>query len=132
MPSRLPVALLVLRLSLVVFFAVWAVEKLVKPEAAIAIAGAFYGVELTTMMAYLTGAVQIVMLALFAAGIARTASYGFFLLIHTVSVLSSYEQMLNPYQSYNHLFQAGLPTLAALVALFMLRDQDRLLTLRRS
>lgn len=45
MPRKLPASLLVLRLALVVFFAVWVAEKFVRPEAAISIAGSFYGME---------------------------------------------------------------------------------------
>jgi hypothetical protein len=49
--------------------------------------------------------------------------------MHTVSVLSTYQQLLNPYQSPNHLFWAGIPVLGALVALFILRKSDRLLAI---
>ncbi|MFO7859439.1 MAG: hypothetical protein R6V11_11065 [Ectothiorhodospiraceae bacterium] len=112
------------------FFAVWTLEKFIKPEAAINIAAAFYGLELNTAMAYATGAIQLVFLVLFAIGAWRTWSYGFFLVIHMVSVLSSYQQLLTPYDGYNHLFHASIPALGALVVLFLLRDSDSLLVLR--
>ncbi len=129
MPRQLPVRLLILRLSLVLFFAVWVAEKFIRPEAAIAIAGDFYGMEWSTMTAYAVGGVQLLFLIAFAGGAYKVLSYGFFLLIHAGSVIASYEQLLNPYDSYNHLFHASIPVLAALLVLFLLRDHDRLLNL---
>lgn len=129
MPRHLPIALLILRVSLVLFFAVWVLEKFIRPEATIAIAGNFYGMEWSTATAYAVGAVQLVLLILFAGGVLKTVSYGFFTVIHAISVVVSYEQLLTPYESYNHLFHSGLPALAALIALFLLRQHDRLGTL---
>ncbi len=125
----LPLALLVLRVSLVVFFAVWMLEKFVRPESTVAITEAFYGLPLTTGVVYAIGTVQAVLLVLFATGVARVFSYGFFMLIHAVSMLVSYEPLLRPFEGSNHLFHAGIPALGALIALFLLRDEDRLLTL---
>ena len=51
--------------------------------------------------------------------------------MHAVSTLSSYRQLLNPYEPPNHLFWAAVPTLAALVGLFLLRKDDVFLTVTR-
>lgn len=69
------------------------------------------------------------LLIAFAGGAYKLVNYGFFRLIHAGSVIASYEQLLNPYASYNHLFHASLPALAALFVLFLLRDHYRLLNL---
>jgi len=66
----------------------------------------------------------------FAAGIARTWSYGLVLLMHAVSTFSSWKQYLDPYTGANLLFFAAWPMLAALVALFLLREHDTLLSVR--
>lgn len=49
--------------------------------------------------------------------------------MHAVSTLSTYKELLNPYEPPNHLFWAAVPLLAALIALFLLREEDNLLTI---
>ncbi|SDF81197.1 hypothetical protein SAMN05216241_102428 [Limimonas halophila] len=124
--SRAPIALLILRLSVAIFLAVWVVEKFVAPSSMVGIGAKFYGLELTVTHVYVIGAIQAVMLLLFTIGAVPLVSTGFFVVIHAVSMLVSYENLLNPYVGPNHLFHAGIPALAALVALLMLRHWDTL------
>ena len=125
-------ALFILRACLGVFFAVWAIEKFVKPDTTAAIWEKFYLVGgLPEFGSYAIGALQLVMLALFIAGLFKTISYGFFMISHGLGTLLSYGPILNPYEGINHLFVAAIPVLGALVALFMLRGEDTLLTLGR-
>jgi len=126
--TRLPVALLILRLTLAIFLLVWVVEKFVAPDTTAAIGAKFYGLELTVTHIYAIGAVQAVMLLLFTIGAVPLLSYGFFVVIHAVSMAVSYESLLNPYVGPNHLFHAGIPALGALVALLMLRRWDTLVS----
>ncbi len=126
---RLALSLVILRISLVIFFLVWTLEKFLAPELTVAISQAYYGFEIGVSGAYAMGAVQAGVLLLFALGIARFWSYGFFLVIHTVSMVASYEALINPYDPPNHLFHAGIPVLAALFLLFFCRGSDRILVL---
>lgn len=126
---RLVLSLAILRISLVIFFLVWTLEKFLAPELTVAISESYYGFEIGVSAAYAMGAVQAGFLLLFAVGLARFWSYGFFLVTHTVSMVASYEALLNPYQPPNHLFQAGIPVLAALFLLFFCRGSDRMLVL---
>jgi len=119
-------ALFALRATLSLFFLGWTLEKFIKPEATIAIGEMFYGVEIGPVLAMGVGVVQAVMLVLFAFGLYRTLSYGFFLATHTVSVLVTVPMMLDPFSGYNHLLFAGIPVWGALFALFLMRDEDRL------
>jgi hypothetical protein len=50
--------------------------------------------------------------------------------MHTASTASSYAQLLNPWGGDRPqlLFWAAVPVLAAMIALFVLRDRDRLLS----
>jgi len=129
MPSRLEASLAALRLSLAAFFAVWATEKIVAPELAVRIAETFYGVSPDPAFLVATGVGQLVLIAAFAVGIVKTWTTGALLALHTASVLSTLGRLAAPYDPPNHLFWAGVPLVAALLALFLLRDQDRFLTI---
>ena len=128
--ERLRWALFILRASLAAFFAIWALEKFVDPESTIGIWEHFYHVEnLPKVMSYAIGIVQSTAIACFILGVAKFWSYGFLMIIHGMSTLSTYERLFDPYAGNNHLFWAAVPTLGALIALFLLREADTKLTL---
>lgn len=130
--SNLKLALFILRATIALFFVVWAIEKFIEPETTVAIWKAFYMVDnLPVAAAYAIGALQLAVVACFLFGILKFWSYGFLMVIHALSTLSTYERLFNPYEGSNHLFIAAIPTLGALIALFLLRDQDSLFTLSR-
>ena len=128
--TRLTLTLFIMRASVAAFFAVWAVEKLVKPESAVAIFDRFYGISgLPLSVAYAIGAVQLLLVLAFLVWARwRGITTGLLLAMHAVSTLSTWQQLAAPYEGGNHLFWAAVPTLAALIALFLLRDEDRFLT----
>ena len=75
------------------------------------------------------GLLQIALLLAFTVGFMRFWTYGAVVLMHTASTLSSLGKMIPPYgPSASLVFWAAVPTLAAIVALFLLRDRDSLLT----
>ncbi len=122
-------ALAVLRVSLGVFLLLWGVEKFVIPAATVGIWGAFYGVTLAAAMVPVVGALESALALAVAVGLWRRLTYGSGLLLHAVSVLSSWRQLIDPWGlrsggSPNHLFLAGIPVLAGFVALYLLRDRD--------
>lgn len=125
---RLQIGLAVMRISLVLFFLAWSTEKLAAPEATQGVFENFYSLQIPIAVVYVLGVVQTLVILAFLAGLFKTLSYGVPLVMHTVSVLASYEQLLNLYQAPDQLFWAGVPVLGALIALFLLRDSDRLLT----
>ena len=128
--SNLKLSLFILRATITLFFLVWAIEKFVEPETTVAIWKAFYMVDnLPLGASYAIGALQLAVLACFFFGILKFWSYGFFMVIHGLGTLSTWERILNPYEGHNHLFIAAIPTLGALIALFLLRDEDTLFTL---
>lgn len=127
--KKLQISLALIRISTTLFFLVWSIEKIVKPEATQKIFQTFYFINLPIYGSYILGILQTLIILLFAAGLFKTWSYGALLGMHLVSVLSTYQRLLNPYEGPNHLFWAAVPALAALIALFLLRDSDRFLTL---
>lgn len=128
---HLPLSLLLLRLGVLAVMLPWTLDKFVRPEHAAAVFGNFYLMPgLGEAAFYVIGAVQLAVLTGFALGVMKVWTYGLVLAMHTVSTLSSWKMYLTPFaDGPNLLFFAAWPMLAACVALFLLRDHDRLGTL---
>jgi putative oxidoreductase len=76
--------------------------------------------------AYLLGAAELATAVCLLLGVFRTVAYGAALGLHTVTVLVSWRELLNPWgDPINHLFIASVPVLGAFTALFLLRHWDR-------
>ena len=119
-------ALLVLRITLGLFLLQWGVEKFVVPQNTVAIWGYYYGLNVSQLLGYVFGAVEVAIAGCLFLGAFRTVAYGAALALHAVSVLVSWRELLNPWgDAVNHLFIAGIPVLGALIALFLLRRWDR-------
>ena len=125
--KQLELGLLLIRLSTGVFFLVWSLEKIIYPEIAQKVFSRFYFLEISPVLSLAVGIVQTAIVLAFMAGLWKTLTYGAILGMHGVSTLSTYKELLNPYQPPNHLFWAAVPLLATLIALFLLREEDRLL-----
>jgi len=129
--TKLPVALLALRVGVFIVMIVWTLDKFVNPVHAARVFDSFYGLAgLGTPVIYAIGAIQLVFVIGFLAGVARRWTYGAVLLMHTVSTLASWPKYIQPFEGGNLLFFAAWPMLAACVALYVLRDEDRLLSLK--
>lgn len=123
-------SLLGLRLGVVLVMAMWTIDKFLFPEHAAAIFRIFYGVtDLSASAAYVIGALQAAVLAAFLIGFQKRWATAAIFAIHLVSTLASFPKYLDPWTSPNLLFFAAWPMLAAIVALYLLRDFDSLLSL---
>jgi len=130
MNSSAKVALFFLRFSVFLVFLVWSVDKLVRPEHASLVFQNFYKLpSFGPLASYALGAGQILLSFTFLLGICKRYTYGAVFVLHLISTVSSYRQYWQPYENVNILFFAALPMLAACFALFVMRDQDTLLTL---
>jgi hypothetical protein len=127
---KLEVSLLVMRLSIAGFLLVWALDKVVSPDHAQEVFGHFYYLkDLPPAVLQVLGYVQTGIIAAFAIGIARTFTYGAVLLMHAISTASTYTHLIAPWgEGSQLLFWAAVPVLAAMLALFLLRDRDRMLS----
>jgi len=129
--DRTPQGLLILRLTLALFFAQWSIEKFIHPEAAASIFAHFYGLQISTLISYVFGAVELALTIGLLLGVARMIALGGLIVIHGLSVIVSWYQLLHPWAAVpNHLFIASVPILGALIALFLLRDRDTLLVVK--
>lgn len=132
MQGKLKLSLAILRYTVGAFFAVWVIEKFVKPESTQGIWKAFYFVsDLPLEASYVIGVVQAVILICFVLGLFKFWSYGLILIMHALSTASTWAQLADPYSGGNHLFWAAVPALGALIALFILRDEDTLGTVKK-
>ena len=122
--QRLGLALAILRITTGVFFLFWAVEKFVRPDVNAAIWDHFYRIPIAVNFSYVVGFVNTLLALALIAGLWRRFTYGFWTIFHTVSVLATYTQLLNPYTDSNHLYLAGVPIVAVMVTLYLLRDRD--------
>ena len=127
--AKLEASLLLIRLAAALFMLIWAVDKVVNVRHAQGVFASFYfWRDASPTILLVMGLLQIAVLIAFAVGFMRFWTYGAVVLMHTASTLSSLGKMIPPYgPSANLVFWAAVPTLAAIIALFLLRDRDRLL-----
>lgn len=130
--QRLPLALLLLRLSVFLVMLMWTLDKFLNPEHAAAVYQNFYFIGgLGNLFFYIIGTIQLIIIFGFLIGLKKRFTYGAVLFFHTVSTVSAFKQYLNPYQDGNLLFFAAWPMLAACFTLYYLRDWDKKWTLSR-
>ena len=128
--KRLQLSLLFLRVTVFLVMFMWTIDKFVNPGHAAKVYESFYFIAgLESVVMYAIGAAEMVLLLLFLAGYKKTLTYGAILILHAVSTLSSFNQYLAPFEGPNLLFFAAWPMLAACFTLFLLRDQDKMLSL---
>ncbi len=125
----LPKALFILRISIALFLLPWIIEKFTQPEVTAKIFAAFYFVDnLPVVASYAIGALWLVLWLAFIAGFKKQISYGLVMVLHGAGTLTTIPKLLPWLDSHNHLFLAAIPTLGAMVALYMLRNHDQLFT----
>ena len=118
-----------MRISVFAVMLVWTLDKLLNPAHAMTIFEKFYFIEIgNTVIIYIIGLVELLLLLGFLSGFARKYTYGAVLLFHSVSTFASFPKYLDPFSGNNALFFAAWPMLAACVCLFLLRDRDTLFT----
>ncbi|MEG3767276.1 hypothetical protein [Alteromonas sp. 14N.309.X.WAT.G.H12] len=126
--SRLSWSLLAIRLTVFLVMFVWTLDKFVNPSHGARIFEAFYGLGgVPEIAVYILGALQLVLVFAFVAGIAKRWTYGLIFVLHGGSTLSAINQYMD---AFNHLlFFAAWPMWAGCFALYLLRDADTRFTL---
>lgn len=129
--SKLPLALFIMRISIALFLLPWIVEKFTKPETAAKIFSHFYHIDnLSTTASYGIGVLWLALLLAFVTGFKKRVSYGLVMGLHGLGTVFTWKQLLPFLETHNHLFLAALPTLGAMVALYLLRDNDTMLAFK--
>ena len=128
--NRIQWALFLLRLGVFIVMFAWTLDKFNNPAHGVKVFEYFLyikGLENSVMMAI--GAVELVIILAFMAGLWKRYTYGFVMILHGVSTLSSWKQYTI---DINLLFFAAWPMLAACIALYMLRDMDVKFTFQKT
>lgn len=125
--SKLPAALLGMRVSVFLVMLMWTLDKFIRADHAAKVFSHFYALPAWGKEAFmLIGALELALLIGFLAGYKKKYTYGLVLALHGISTVSSFKQYLSPFEGSNLLFFAAWPMLAACWALYALRDEDRL------
>jgi hypothetical protein len=127
--TNLQKGLLALRYGVFLVMLMWTLDKFVNPEHTGKIFAKYYllgGVN--NIIAYVLGSLQLILVLAFGLGIKKRVTYGLIFFMHAVSTLSTFSKYIEPWQ--NLLFFAAWPMLAAIYALYILRDEDTLLTIK--
>lgn len=127
--NRLQWSLLSLRCGVFIVMVMWTLDKFVNPGHSARIFEHFYGISGSTdTIAYILGALQLLLVIAFLVGIKKRINYGAIFIMHGLSTLSSYNQYIDGFN--NLLFFAAWPMWAACFALYLLRDQDVKFTIK--
>jgi putative oxidoreductase len=126
---KLQVSLLALRVTVALVMVMWTIDKLLRPDHAASVFQNFYLIGgMSHAIIYLVGVLELMLIIAFLVGFFRRFTYGAIFILHGISTLSSYKQYLSPFEGPHLLFFAAWPMLAACLALYLLRDDDKLLS----
>lgn len=121
--NRLQWSLLSLRLGVFIVMIMWTLDKLINPGHSAKIFEKFYGISTSSdVVPYILGAIQLILMLAFVAGIKKRITYGIVFVMHGISTLSSFNQYFDAFN--NLLFFTAWPMWAACFTLYLLRDQD--------
>lgn len=127
--TRIQWSLLLIRVGVFIVMLMWTLDKFVQPEHSGKVFESFYGLSGWSEGVFLVVAVlEMLLILVFLIGMWKRMTYGLVLILHSVSTFSAFSMYLDP---FNHLlFFAAWPMLAACITLYLLRDEDTLLTLK--
>ena len=130
---NLELSLFLIRISTAIFLLVWAAAKFANIKQQQGVFATFYGWKAVTPETLaMIGAVQILLILAFVAGAFKTWTYAAIFLMHGAGTLAGWSRMIPPYgPSASMTFWAAVPVLAGILALFLLRDRDRMLAWSR-
>jgi len=131
-PASLRLSLLLMRISVFTVMLMWTLDKFINPSHSAKVFEKFYfiaGLESSIMA--IIASIELVILAGFVLGVYKRFCYAAVLAFHAVSTFSSYQQYLSPFDGPHLLFFAAWPMLAGCLMLYLLREDDRLLSLNK-
>lgn len=123
--EKLEWSLLGLRLGVFIVFLMWTLDKFYNPGHAAIVFKAFYSIEgMSNGISYVLGALQLALVVSFLIGFQKRWSTLIILIMHLSSTVVSFGRYIDPWAPANLLFFAAWPMLAAVVALYVLREYD--------
>ncbi len=129
--KNLALTTFILRGSIVLFLAPWVITKFTNLGQTKAIFAGYYHIKaMPDAGAYAVAVLWAVLLLAFAVGFKKRISYGLVMLFHGLGTLMTVPALLPFLDGYNQLFLAAIPALAAMIALYRLREHDTLFALK--
>ncbi|QEM84078.2 hypothetical protein E4T21_12590 [Halomonas binhaiensis] len=127
----LKTSLLSLRLGVFVVLFVWTLDKFLDPAHGSRVFDTFFGIEgIGNIAIHALGGLELILVLAFVSGSFKRISYGLVLMLHGITTLVTIPSMVtDPFG--NLLFFAAFPMLAACWTLYVMRDHDTLLTVKR-
>ena len=129
MPN-LRIPLFATRIFIALFLLPWTLMRFTRPDAAKGVADRYYG-PLGGMPDAVFLIIAIFMAALllaFTIGFKKRISYGLVLLLHAVGTAMTIPYLIPGTENFNILFMAAVPVIGAMWLLYVLRDEDTLLS----
>ena len=126
MDTKLANGLFILRITISIVFIMWTGDKFFNPVHAQQIWTGFYFMPGLGKAIFLgIGIVEIILIALFLAGMFKDITYVMILIAHTISTLAPIKIYFNAYSSdFNLLFFTAFPMWGACLFLYMFRKED--------
>ncbi len=121
--DKLELSLFLFRITIFTVMLAWTIDKFTNPGHGVRILEGFYkigGVGETVIM--IMGAVELVIILAFLAGMWKKYTYGFVMILHGLTTFASWSAYVPPDVSLT--FFAAWPMLAACISLYLLRDLD--------
>lgn len=126
---RLP--LFLTRLSIFYFLLPWQLMRFTKHDQADYIAETYYHLPgLNETVGYVIGALWIILLIAFLLGFKKRISYGLVFVLHAGAIIVALPYYIYGLETFSQLFLAAIPAAAAMGLLYVLRDEDTLLSLK--
>lgn len=131
MPKSLQIVLLFTRLSIAAFLAPWVHLRLTNIGAGKHLFSKYYKVsDMPDIAAYGIAIFWLILLVAFVTGFKKRLSYGLVLLFHTAGTVFTLPYLVPGSENFQILFFAALPTVAAMLLLYILRREDTLLSFK--
>ena len=124
----LKLPLFLTRLSIFLFMLPWQIMRFSKPEVINNISNKYYKFSMPEIGSTITGVLMIALLLAFLAGFKKNISYLLVLILHGLGTLTTLPYLIPGAEKFNILFLAAIPTIAAMLLLYCLRDEDTLLS----
>ena len=124
------IALLFIRLSVAAVFLAWTSNKIFFAERSVTMMSNYYFFPFTPNILLILGILEIGLVLVFLSGKFRNWTYAIILIGHTASTLVSSPRFFPPYEFHALLYLGAFSMLGACIALYLMRDQDTLFTLK--
>lgn len=124
----LKLPLFLTRLSIFLFMLPWQLMRFSKPEAINNISNKYYKFAMPEIGSTITGVLMMALLIAFLVGFKKNISYLLVLILHAVGTVMTIPYLIPGSENFNILFLAAIPTIAAMLLLYCLREEDTMLS----